>query len=61
MWNALLSDNRGALNAEMHGCAQIMEWMKDGRYELTEENYMEYIDDITEFLSNYEYNAIFEE
>lgn len=42
-------------------CAQIMKWMKDGKYELTEENYMEYIDDITEFLSNYDYNAIFEE
>lgn len=42
-------------------CAQIMEWMENGEYELTEENYMEYINDITEFLCHYDYDAIFEE
>lgn len=41
--------------------AQILKWMKDGTYELTEENYMEYIDNITDFLCHYDYDALFEE
>lgn len=42
-------------------CTQIMVWMKDGKYELTEENYMGYIDNLYEFLCSYDYDAIFEE
>lgn len=41
-------------------CAQLMKWMRNGEYELTEENYEEYIDDITEFLQHYDYDAVFE-
>ena len=38
---------------------QMLEWMKAGEYELTEDNYLEYIDSITEFLCNYDYDALF--
>lgn len=39
---------------------QILKWMRDGEYELTQDNYMQYIDSITEFLCNYDYDALFE-
>lgn len=39
--------------------SQILNWMKEGKYELTEENYMEYIGDIKEFYTNYDYDSIF--
>lgn len=39
---------------------QILKWMRDGEYELTQDNYMEYIDSITEFLCDYDYDALFE-
>lgn len=38
---------------------QILKWMKAGEYELTEENYHEYIQKITEFYTSYDYDAIF--
>lgn len=39
--------------------SQIMHWMKEGKYELTKENYQEYIEAITEFYCNYDYDIIF--
>lgn len=41
-------------------CTRMLEWMKAGEYELTEENYMDYINSITEFLLHYDYDALFE-
>ncbi len=39
--------------------SRILMWMKEGKYELTEENYMDYIEDIRNFYSNYDYDSIF--
>ncbi len=41
--------------------SQILTWMKDGEYELTEENYRRYIEDIREFYGNYDYDSIFKD
>lgn len=40
--------------------SDVLYWMKQGKYELTEENYKEYISEITAFYSNYDYDIIFE-
>ena len=40
--------------------SQILKWMKNGEYELTKENYMDYIQEITEFYITYDYDLIFE-
>lgn len=40
--------------------SKILVWMKEGEYELTKENYLDYIDEITAFYCNYDYDAIFE-
>lgn len=40
-------------------CTKMLEWMRAGEYELTEDNYLEYIDSITEFLLHYDYDALF--
>lgn len=42
-------------------CSQILNYMKNGEYELTEENYKKYIEEITEFYCNYDYDSIFVE
>ncbi len=42
-------------------CTLILERMKAGEYELTKENYRDYIREITEFYCNYDYDSIFEE
>lgn len=51
-------------NDEVHytesTCTQILKWMKAGEYELTEDNYMEYIECITDFMLSYDFDAIFE-
>lgn len=39
--------------------SKILLWMKEGKYELTKENYNRYIDEITDFYSNYDYDKIF--
>ena len=41
------------------GKGQILQWMSEGKYELTEENYKDYISNITEFYCNYDYDSIF--
>lgn len=40
---------------------QLLEWMKNGEYELTEENYREYIKEIRDFYCNFDYDAFFEQ
>lgn len=41
-------------------CSKILLWMKAEEFELTKENYNTYIDEITDFYSNYDYDQIFE-
>ena len=45
---------RGEVNS------QILRWMKDGEYELTKENYKDYIREIKDFYTHYDYDAIFD-
>lgn len=40
--------------------SQILQWMNEGEYELTRDNYMDYLSEITEFYTTYDYDAIFE-
>lgn len=40
--------------------SRILRWMKDGRYEITADNYMDYMEEITDFYCHYDYDAIFE-
>ncbi len=40
---------------------QILQWMKDGEYELTEDNYLEYIAEIRTFYTQYDYDSMFAE
>lgn len=37
----------------------ILNWMKKGKYRLTKENYQTYIEEITQFYSNYDYESLF--
>ena len=39
---------------------QILAWMKEGKYQLTKENYKNYIEEITEFYCNFDYDRFFE-
>lgn len=39
---------------------QILRWMKEGKYQLTQENYRTYIEEIMEFYCNYDYDVFFE-
>lgn len=39
--------------------SEILSWMKQGKYELTVDNYKKYIDEITEFYCEYNYDSIF--
>lgn len=41
--------------------SQILAWMKEGEYELTEDNYKEYLRDIRDFYGNYDYDSVFAE
>lgn len=38
---------------------QILEWMAAGDYQLTKDNYEQYIDEITDFYMNYDYDSVF--
>lgn len=40
--------------------SQILKWMKSGEYELTKENYLDYISEIRDFYVNFDYDSIFE-
>lgn len=40
--------------------SQILQWMRCGEYELTKDNYRDYIMEITEFYTTYDYDSIFE-
>ena len=39
--------------------SKILVWMKEGKYELTKDNYSDYLSDITGFYCNYDYENIF--
>ena len=39
--------------------SQILKWMKEGTYQLTADNYLDYINDITKFYTNYNYDQLF--
>ena len=41
-------------------CSWMLGWMKEGKYEVTKENYKEYIQEITDFYLNYDYEKFFE-
>lgn len=41
--------------------SQILVWMKEGKYQLTEKNYKEYLAKEREFYCNYNYDSIFSE
>lgn len=40
--------------------SQILIWIKEGEYEITEENYENYCGQIKEFYMNYDYDSLFE-
>lgn len=40
--------------------SQILMWMKEGKYELTKDNYEEYCDEVYNFYMNYDYDSLFE-
>ena len=39
----------------------MLKWMHEGRYLLTKDNYMEYIESVSEFFQNYDYDSLMEE
>lgn len=39
--------------------SQILHWMSEGTYELTKENYMQYLTEISDFYTNYPYDELF--
>lgn len=40
-------------------CSKILGWIKEGRYQLNNDNYLDYLKEITEFYCNYDYDSIF--
>lgn len=48
-----LAHHRGELNS------QILIWMKEGKYELTKENYEEYYNEIYDYYMNFDYDLVF--
>ncbi|MBR3825862.1 MAG: hypothetical protein IKJ39_11780 [Lachnospiraceae bacterium] len=40
--------------------SQILQWMKEGRYEITSDNYEAYCEEEREFFLNYDYEALFQ-
>lgn len=41
-------------------CSDILNWIRNNEYELTEDNYEEYIEMNREFYTNYDYDSIFQ-
>ena len=39
--------------------SQILQWMKQGDYQLTKENYLDYYNEIHDFYRNYDYDSLF--
>lgn len=39
--------------------SMILKWMKEGEYQLTKDNYRKYINDITEYYCNFDYDTLF--
>lgn len=42
-----------------HINSQMLEWMAEGKYQITKENYQEYCDRIHHFYSSYDYDSLF--
>ena len=40
--------------------SQMLVWMKEGKHQLTKDNYQEYYSNIREFYTNYDYDSLFE-
>ncbi len=40
--------------------SEILKWIYNGEYELTEDNYKQYINDIRTYYTTYDYDAIFD-
>ena len=40
--------------------SQILHWMETGQYQLTEQNYMDYCQEIEDFYTSYDYDSLFE-
>lgn len=38
----------------------MLQWMHDGKYEITKDNYEQHIENIREFYNNYDYDSIYE-
>lgn len=55
-----LSQYSDAVHYKPEVCSRILKWIHDGDYELTEDNYKNYIADLRDFLDNYDYDALFE-
>lgn len=49
-----IAHHSGTLNS------QILLWMKEGKYELTKENYKAHCDEVYDFYMNYDYDSLFE-
>ncbi len=39
--------------------SEILSWLSEGKYELTKDNYLDYLSEITQYYSNYDYDSIF--
>ena len=39
--------------------SKILVWMKEGKFEVTKSNYMDYIEEITDFYLNFDYDSFF--
>ena len=39
--------------------SKILAWMKEGKFEVTKSNYMNYIEEITDFYLNFDYDSFF--
>ena len=46
-------------NGDLH--TLILQWMSEGKYEITKENYEEHYQNIREYYMNFDYDALFEE
>lgn len=59
-WICNLDNYFDSVHYTSETCNRVLEWMKNGQYELTQENYEEYIQDISEFYIGFDYDSFFE-
>lgn len=46
-------------NGDLH--TKILQWMSEGKYEITKENYEEHYEAIHDYYMNFDYDGLFEE